>query len=142
MWNEKSDFENLHNTISQLKHIGAPRIVILGPLPVWKRELPVDLVNAYRWQRSLPNRMTSGVAGSSADTLMERFSNSQNVEYISAWHIFCNSEGCITRLGSLADDVVTWDNAHLSTRGSEFVVHSIIADLLPTRPTGRTDIAR
>lgn len=142
MWNEKSDFDNLHNTISQLKYIGVPRIVILGPVPVWKRELPFDLVNAYRWQRSLPNRMTSGVAGSSADAVMERFSNSQNVEYISAWHIFCNSEGCITRLGPSADDVVTWDNAHLSTRGSEFAVHSMITDLLPTHPTGPTGITR
>ena len=130
MWNETTSFEGFHKTIIRLKNIGIGRIVVLGPVPLWKRGLPFNLVNAYRLLHTLPERLKIGVVGSESDELMKSFSEREGVEFISAWRTFCNSEGCIARVGPSADDVTTWDKIHLSTKGSEFLVRAIIDNLL------------
>jgi len=105
----------------------------LGPVPVWKRALPGSLVNSYRLKRTVPDRIATGVSGPADDERMQAFSNAAGVEYISAWHILCNSDGCMTRLGPTADDVIATDIIHLSDAGSNFLV-AAIADRLFVRP--------
>jgi hypothetical protein len=56
---------------------------------------------------------------------MEAFSRAAGVEYISAWRTLCNAEGCLTRVGPTANDVVTTDIVHLSDAGSNFLVEAI-----------------
>jgi hypothetical protein len=129
MWSEKTDLAALRQTLSNLKHAGIQRIVILGPVPIWKRSPPFRLVNSYRFEHRLPDRIADGVSGPEVDNLMARFSKAEGVEYISAWKRFCNSQGCITRLGPSAEDIVVWDQVHLSNKGSEFLGQAIIGDL-------------
>ena len=129
MWNEHTDFQGLRETIADLRHIGVARIVIIGPVPFWKRTLPFMLVNAYRLQHRLPDRIARGVSGPAVDRLMEQFSKVEHVEYISAWKQFCNLKGCMTRIGPSAKDVLVSDQAHLSDKGSEFLVDAIAGDL-------------
>jgi peptidoglycan/LPS O-acetylase OafA/YrhL len=131
MWREDTDLAALRETIFGLRRAGVRRIVIIGPVPYWKRTLPFTLVNAYRLQHRLPDRIASGVFGAGADGLMENFSNAERVEYVSAWKRFCNSDGCLTRAGPSARDVVVWDQAHLSEKGSEYLGEAIVNYLLP-----------
>jgi peptidoglycan/LPS O-acetylase OafA/YrhL len=125
MWNEKTDFQGLRKTISVLKGAGIPRIVILGPAPVWKRSLPFSLVNSYRFEHQLPDRIATGVSGPAVDDIMAQFSKDAGVEFLSAWRRFCNSDGCKTRVGPAAEDVIVWDQVHLSNKGSEFLGEAI-----------------
>jgi peptidoglycan/LPS O-acetylase OafA/YrhL len=133
MWGQVGDLGKLMETVRQLKAIHVPRIVILGPVPVWKRALPGALVNSYRLRHTIPDRIATGVSGPADDERMQAFSNAAGVEYISAWHILCNSDGCTTRLGPTADDVIATDIIHLSDAGSNFLVAGI-ADRLFVRP--------
>jgi hypothetical protein len=130
MWREDTDLAALRETIFGLRRAGVRRIVIVGPVPYWKRTLPFTLVNAYRLQHRLPDRIASGVFGAGADSLMENFSNAERVEYVSAWMRFCNSDGCLTRAGPSAEDLVVWDQAHLSEKGSEYLGEAIANYLL------------
>jgi peptidoglycan/LPS O-acetylase OafA/YrhL len=139
MWNEHTDFQGLRETIAGLMRIGVTRIVLIGPVPYWKRTLPFMLVNAYRRQHQLPDRIASGVSGSAVDNLMEQFSKAEHVEYFSAWRRFCSLDGCVTRIGPLASDVVVSDQAHLSNKGSEFLVSAITNDLLTADSVGVSD---
>jgi peptidoglycan/LPS O-acetylase OafA/YrhL len=66
MWSDHTDFQGLRDTIVGLKRLGTARIVIVGPVPYWKRTLPFMLVNAYRLQHRLPERIASGVSGPAA----------------------------------------------------------------------------
>jgi peptidoglycan/LPS O-acetylase OafA/YrhL len=131
MWDQHDDFGKLGGTIRQLKAIHIPRIVILGPVPVWKRTLPHALVNRYRFQHTIPDRIAAGVSGPQGDERMEAFSRAAGVAYLSAWHALCNSEGCLTRVGATANDVVTTDIVHLSDAGSIFLVAAIENGLFP-----------
>jgi peptidoglycan/LPS O-acetylase OafA/YrhL len=125
MWDKKNDLGKLTETIGQLRAVHVPRIVILGPVPVWKRPLPSSLVNLYRLRHGIADRMASGVSGPADDERMQAFSTAAGVEYISAWHVLCSAEGCMTRAGPTADDVVATDIVHLSDVGSKLLVAAI-----------------
>jgi peptidoglycan/LPS O-acetylase OafA/YrhL len=130
-WDGVKDLEKLRETIGQLKALSIKRIVILGPVPVWKRTLPHSLVNFYRLRHAIAERITTGVSGPQHDERMEAFSKSAGVEYISAWHTLCNSEGCMTRVGPAASDVIATDRVHLSDAGSNFLIERIRRSLFP-----------
>jgi peptidoglycan/LPS O-acetylase OafA/YrhL len=131
MWDKNNDLDKLRETIRRLRAVNIPRIVILGPVPVWKRTLPHSLVNFYRFRHSIADRIAAGVSGPQRDEQMEAFSKAAGVEYISAWHTLCNSDGCMTRVGPTADDVITTDIVHLSNAGSNFLVEAIATRLFP-----------
>jgi peptidoglycan/LPS O-acetylase OafA/YrhL len=133
MWDHNDDVAKLAETIRQLKAINIPRIVILGAVPVWKRTLPHSLVNYYRFRHAIADRIAAGVSGPQGDEQMQAFSKAAGVEYISAWHVLCNSDGCLTRVGPAANDVIASDNVHLSDAGSDFLIKEIGGRLL-TRP--------
>jgi hypothetical protein len=130
-WDGVKDLEKFRETIGQLKALSIKRIVILGPVPVWKRTLPHSLVNFYRLRHAIPERITTGMSGPQDDERMEAFSKSAGVEYISAWHTLCNSEGCMTRVGPAPSDVITTDRVHLSDAGSNFLIERIRRSLFP-----------
>jgi peptidoglycan/LPS O-acetylase OafA/YrhL len=125
MWEENVDLAKLRETIRRLRALDIPRIVILGPVPVWKRTLPDSLVNFYRLRHVIPDRIATGVSGPKSDERLEAFSRAAGVEYVSAWHVLCNPEGCLTRAGPTANDVITTDIVHLSDAGANFLVQAI-----------------
>jgi hypothetical protein len=129
MWDSKNDLDKLMETVRRLRAAGVPRIVILGPVPVWKRTLPHTLVNYYRLRHVIADRFAAGVSGPQSDERMAAFSRAAGVEYISAWHVLCSAEGCLTRVGPTANDVVATDIIHLSDAGSNFLVGAIERDL-------------
>ena len=135
MWDKKNDLDKLMQTVRQLRAVGIPRIVVLGPEPVWKRMLPHTLVNNYRFRHQIADRLANGVSGPEIDQRMEAFSRAAGVEYLSAWHILCNEQGrergCLTRIGPTAGDVVAVDNVHLSDAGANFLIQAIESDLFP-----------
>jgi peptidoglycan/LPS O-acetylase OafA/YrhL len=128
-WGANTNLPALRETIAALKRLGVPRVVILGPVPVWKRSLPFTLVNTYRFLHRVPDRLAITVNNADADELMARFSSGQPVEYLSSWKQLCNSEGCITRVGPKATDVVAWDEVHLSDRGAVFLGAAVTDEL-------------
>jgi peptidoglycan/LPS O-acetylase OafA/YrhL len=131
MWDKSNDLDKLGDTVRQLRAIGVPRIVILGPVPVWKRTLPHSLVNFYRLRHTIADRIAAGVSGPESDERMAAFSKTAGVEFISAWHVLCNSDGCLTRVGHTANDVVVTDIIHLSDAGSTFLIEAIGTSLFP-----------
>jgi hypothetical protein len=129
-WSHDHDLERFRQTLEQLKALDIPRIVVLGPVPRWKRTLPLAIINMYRFQHASPERIAVGVSGGDDDLLLQRLSEAAGVQYISAWHTLCNAEGCLTRVGPTADDVVATDAIHLSEAGSRFLIESIADRLL------------
>ncbi len=129
MWDRTHDLGKLGETVRQLKALKIPRIVILGPVPLWKRTLPLGLVNTYRLRHVIADRIASGVTGAGSDEQMRSFSQAAGVEYISAWRVLCDGDGCLTRVGPTADDVVTTDIVHLSDAGSKFLIETIEGSL-------------
>jgi peptidoglycan/LPS O-acetylase OafA/YrhL len=132
MWDQKIDLDKLRATIRQLQTSGVARIVLLGPVPVWKRTVPHALINAYRFSHVLPERIGTGVSGPEEDLRLESFSKMAGIEYISARKAFCDEQGCLTRAGPTAADVLMTDAVHLSDSGSKFLAAAIWNALFAT----------
>ena len=130
MWGPNNDLGRLKQSIDELAALKIPRIIILGPVPVWKRGLPLALVNFYRFRHGIPDRLRGGiVSGDESDARMEAFARQAGVEYISARNVLCNADGCLTRTGPTSAGVVATDLVHLSDSGSRFLAQAIAGRL-------------
>ncbi len=107
----------------------ASRGIVLGPVPAWKRGLPGQMLSYYIVHRSLlPRRSNSFVVNFWDDATATAFFAKHGVTFVSAWAVFCDTEGCLTRMddGTLS----TFDTAHLSEQGSIFLIREIADRLL------------
>jgi len=122
-WDAGYTSEELKPTIEALRAQNIRRIVILGPVPVWRGGLPAVVSTYFRRTGAvIPERTWQYVEADSGDAKMRNIASSLGVEYISARDALCDVRGCITRVG---DSLVARDTVHLTQTGSEVLLTSI-----------------
>jgi hypothetical protein len=133
-WEQHLD--NVAQTVTVLKQIGA-RVVVLGPVPYWRRGLQNEVVRYYMLHQTLVPTRLAGAAASDTeyDKRMRERLLPLGAEFISARETLCNADGCLTRVGEAADDIVVFDQVHLTEKGSVFLIDAII-DRVLTPPAG------
>jgi peptidoglycan/LPS O-acetylase OafA/YrhL len=126
--------DGVADTIAELKKTTSARIVVLGSVPWWKRGLPNEVLRHFMLhQQLIPERSTRAEPDTTDAALRERLTP-LGAEYISAWNAMCNPDGCLTRTGSTPRDISASDQIHLTEKGSEFLVRSILDLLLAPMP--------
>ncbi|WP_338688903.1 acyltransferase family protein [Bradyrhizobium sp. 26S5] len=127
IWDAGDSATTTKPTIDALRAAGVPRIIMIGPVPVWRGGLP-DIAVAYyrRYDSVLPERTSQFVNGSRDDKIIEGIAAALGVEYISARNALCQTDGCLTRLG---DSLTARDTVHLTSPGSEYLVRRIAGQL-------------
>lgn len=123
--------DNVAETVTALNQTGA-RVVVLGPVPFWRRGLQNEVLRHYMLHQTLVPARLAGAAASDGgydDVLRKRLAP-LGAEIISVREVLCNAEGCLTRLGDSAADIVAIDQVHLSEKGSEFLIGAIIDRVL------------
>jgi peptidoglycan/LPS O-acetylase OafA/YrhL len=127
--------DHVAETVTALKQQTRARVVVLGPVPGWKRGLPNEVLRYFMLHhRLIPERSDDAVASSAYDARMRAALLPQGAEFISARDTLCNERGCLTRIGEAASDITASDQAHLTEKGSIFLVQSIIDQVLGERP--------
>ncbi|MDE3059662.1 MAG: acyltransferase [Pseudomonadota bacterium] len=133
MWNDDADtLAHLQFTLGELKRIGIRRIVLMGPLPRWKLQLP-RMARAYWASRQLPpQRLRFGLADRvpQQDKALRAAAARAGVEYISAYDALCDAEGCLTRGDGGDTHALMFDADHLSPQGSQLLVRRVAGELL------------
>jgi peptidoglycan/LPS O-acetylase OafA/YrhL len=115
--------EDWLKAVDFLASIGS-KIVVLGPVPAWKRRLPDQALSYYITRRSLlPDRSSSFVSNLWNDQTAGQLFTAHGARFISAWQIFCDADGCLTR--NADGTLTTFDAAHLSEKASIFLIHAI-----------------
>ena len=124
--------DNVAQTVVALKQETNARIVVLGGVPMWQRGLPSEVLRYFMLHRALiPQRSSSGVP-TAFDAVMRARLEPLGAEFISASDVLCNAQGCLTRIGDAAGDLLVSDQVHLTETGSAFLIRSIIDRLLGT----------
>ncbi len=117
-------------TVTALKQQTGARVVVLGAVPWWKRGLPNEVMRHFMlYHRLIPQRSKRAepdVTGAAMRAKLVPL----GAEYISVWDALCNTDGCLTRIGDAAGDIAASDQVHLTEKGSEFLVHTIIDRVL------------
>jgi hypothetical protein len=127
--------DELRKTIATIR-TAAPhaRIVILGPVPTWKRSLQETLVNyATRRHTAMPERFLSyglETDTSAYDKAMASELPPLGVTYVSAEKALCDATGCLARLNNRPSGVAYVDATHLSITGSDYLANKIGDELL------------
>ncbi len=132
-WSEMSDLKGLEVTINLLKKSNITKIVLLGPDPVWNKELPRIIFSYYRKEHSIPPlRMKSNnaVIAHKLDVAMRDFAKLQNIQYISSLDILCDQEGCLTRTDNDSVNIMTMDSSHLTPQGASYEVGIVLKRIL------------
>jgi peptidoglycan/LPS O-acetylase OafA/YrhL len=120
-------------TVAALKQETNARIVVLGSVPWWKRGLPNEVLRYFMLHhRLIPARFNDADHGGS-DAKLRTNLEPLGAEFISVWDLMCNAQGCLTRIGDQAGDIIASDQVHLTERGSVFLIQSVIDRLLGER---------
>ena len=123
--------DNVAQTVTALKQQTNARVVVLGGVPMWQRGLPSEVLRHFMLYRTLiPERSTSAARSAGYDAVMRARLEPLGAEFISASDVFCNPQGCLTRIGDAADDLTVSDQVHLTEKGSVFLIESIIDRVL------------
>jgi len=138
--------DELRKTITLIR-ANAPhsRIVVLGPVPTWKRSLQETLVNyAIRRHTTMPERfMNYGLETDTPayDKAMANALPSLGVTYVSAEKALCDPMGCLARLDNTPAGVAYVDATHLSIAGSDYLAKKIGDELLGQYATSASSSA-
>ncbi len=123
--------DNVAETVVALKQQTQARVVVLGGVPAWRRGLPSEVLRYFMLHRTLIPQRSSGAAPPAAyDAVMRARLEPLGAEFISASDVFCNAQGCLTRIGDTAADIAVSDQVHITEKGSIFLIESIIDRLL------------
>jgi peptidoglycan/LPS O-acetylase OafA/YrhL len=130
----------LADTIASLQRAGSYEVAIVGPVPTWSLALPKllyeHMIHDVLRHELPPERIRDSIPQwvFETDNRMSTYFSALNIVYISPLKLLCNAEGCLARVGDTVDSIIAWDNAHLTAKGSEFIVGSFwrrIAGRLP-----------
>ena len=123
--------DSVAETVAALKQQTDARVVVLGPVPAWRRGLPNEVLRYFMlYHRLIPERWNGAVSSNWYDAVMRAKVVPAGAEFISAWDALCNAEGCLTRTGDTANDISFSDQVHLTEKGSKFLVGSFISRVL------------
>src|ERR1700736_5559160 len=123
--------DNVAETVVALKKETNARVVVLGPVPTWRRGLPNEVLRYFMLHhRLIAERSSDAVSSNWPDAILRARLVPLGAEYVSVWDAMCNADGCLTRIGDAASDISASDQVHLTEKGSVFLVQSIIDQLL------------
>ena len=117
----------------QLIASGVKKVLIVGPAPRWKDDLPKLFIRQL-WADQ-PERTMRGVDIEfmrKNDNLKRLIKQTEQIQYVDIMGAFCDSKGCLTRLGSTLDhNLITWDRGHLTELASDyFAKHTLVPAIL------------
>ena len=119
---------SMNRVATTLEKLGVKSVLFLGPSPHWQDDLPKIIIR--RLWPNIPERTWVGVNREVFETntkLKNRFSTAQGKTYVDVIDAFCNSDGCLTRLGDDAQrDATSWDYGHLTAAASEYFAKQIL----------------
>ena len=129
--NKRYDLRNLEATVAEIKKAGVPRIIMLGAVPYWKKQLPQILLE--EWKKGPPMKrppmrlkdefLDPGVRAATAS--MRARAQKMNIEFISGMDYFCNEQGCLTRMSEDSSQPLSYDYGHLSTGAAAYYVEQL-----------------
>lgn len=132
-----NDYWKIDNTLNQLKKLGIENIVLIGPVPSWKGSLPRSLFDFSKGDphQALPIRMTYGldVGAKDVDLYFRKKAKYLGIQYVSPMRIFCNVDGCLTRLGDSVEDLTTVDSGHLTYVASQYFWENVPINVFMTK---------
>ncbi len=123
------DWQQVSRTVDTLKSMGIKRIDLVGPAPMWKKNLSSILIETA-WKNEahghvMPNQLSQGLKPRlrRTDREMKDYAHRAGINFISIYDMLCEAGGCLAFVDEPhADKLIAWDNGHFTVPGSNYVV--------------------
>lgn len=139
-WWKYDDWRALTRTLDFLKSVGVRHVLVVGPVPGWREDLPKLLLRQMRKNphEPLPMHLKSELAeeASKLDKQLVTLLDGTGAQYASPHGALCGKTGCIVRTGDQAETLTYWDNNHLTREGSVLLLSRFWIDLDAFSPLG------
>ena len=129
------DAAHMKRIANRLESLNVPMVLFLGPSPKWQDDLPKILVRQL-WS-TMPERTWVGFNRDVLalnQKLKRDFVATPHSSYVDMLDLFCNLEGCLTRIG---DDPkmgsTSWDYGHLTEIASEYLAKELLVPIILKR---------
>ena len=130
-WASDDAKRHLFATIDALHAAGTRKVLVMGPAPQWKAELPELLYRASsRNPHGVPDRLATDLDPrvATADTELRHDLEGRDAAYFSVRNFLCTEEGCLTHTPEGEMSLTTYDYGHLTTAGAAFITRQIAAE--------------
>jgi peptidoglycan/LPS O-acetylase OafA/YrhL len=117
--------QNLKLSISLLKELNIQKILLVGPVPQWKKELP-RLVMECNQNSPAPAYSNCGLIEEidKLDIQVKNIADQMNVSYFSVYNLLCIENRCKTKLDD--KNLYYFDSSHLTPLASLHIVNEIL----------------
>jgi len=127
-----NEIADMHKTASTLHGFGIDKVIFNGPTPDWNPYLPT-LILRRLWHNT-PERTFIGVTKQKLESdriLKQQFKSSATLRYVSLIDYFCNSTGCLTRIGNDKKlGITTFDRGHLTPLASKSLARDLLVPII------------
>lgn len=128
-WSQAMVADYLRPTLAELRSAGIPHVIVVGPAPQWRKDLPENLIDLYQFNGApSPARTRFGLVPGTADIDAEMrtaIEAADDAHYFSVFSALCDQGGCLTRIGTDPSALTSWDYGHLTTPGAKFVARAL-----------------
>jgi len=120
----------LEATVEAIRAAGVSRIVLLGPLPLWQKSLPQLLLEEWKngpFSRPPPLRLKNGLdlrLSQISDEMRDR-AGAMQIQYVDGLSVFCDADGCLTRLRDSSTEPLSYDYGHLAPEAVRHFVRQV-----------------
>ena len=129
---EGHETNEMDQITQKLISLGVGRVVFMGPTPHWTSDLPKIYLRKL-WAQN-PVRTWIGVSRNTLEKnkeLKNSFQLRATNQYVDLIEFFCNTNGCLTRLGDdLNNDLVSWDYGHLTEKASVYLAKELLSNVI------------
>ena len=126
------NFPDINNMKNILLSKGVGRVVFTGPVPHWKPNLPNIIARSLFKDKTTRSFIGVNLDQIESNSLLKlKFINTNELVYIDLIDFFCNTEGCLTRLGeNMQTQITTWDNSHLTPFASDYLAKKLLVPII------------
>ena len=132
--------QKLVATIEQVRKAGVRKILVVGPAPQWKIDLPRVLYEEWRATGTIPERLRRDLVPEifSADRILKEIIAKTPADYVSLTDALCDERGCITRVSDGPQGLIAFDYGHMTEAGARYVARLLRDGALRARASAGT----
>jgi peptidoglycan/LPS O-acetylase OafA/YrhL len=124
--------ERIDQLADLLLESGVGKVIILGPVPQWKENLP-NIILRDLWDNT-PERTFIGINEDIMNEnsyLRTHFPNREDLNFVDVIGFFCNESGCLIRIGNNKQTgITTWDVGHMTPIASDYLAKNLLVKLI------------
>ncbi|WP_353432633.1 acyltransferase family protein [Polynucleobacter sp. MWH-UH23A] len=117
----------------ELLHEHGIQVLIVGPTPRWKDDLPKVVYRYWKKHKELPPAYYGESLDPNIyqmDEQLRKIAQENHALYYSAWDRLCNLDGCLTRIPKTDNALTTLDEDHITPAAARYLVQGLNQDTL------------